>query len=270
MSSAANAFVGAVPRIYASHLVPLLFQPYAVDLSARLRSRRLTRVLEVAAGTGVVTRQLAAELPASVSIVATDLNQAMLDSAAAIGTARPVEWRQADALQLPFGGGEFDAVVCQFGAMFFPDKAKGLSEMKRVLRPDGVCLFSVWDRLEENEFSYLCEIALARLFPDDPPRFYSRVPHGHHDRAALARDIAAAGFTAVPQFDTVVARSRAESALGAAIGVCQGTPLSAEIEARRPGGLETATRAVADEIASKFGAGHVDGKLQAIVVTIDA
>ena len=164
-------FAGSIPGLYESHLVPLIFEPYAVDLAKRLASRSLTRVLEIAAGTGVVTRQLAAVLPESVSIVATDLNQPMLDQAAAIGTRRPVEWRQADAMQLPFEDASFDAVACQFGVMFFPDKSKAFAEARRVLRPGGVFIFSVWDRIEENEFADAVTKALASVFPGDPPRF---------------------------------------------------------------------------------------------------
>src|ERR687896_56898 len=110
-----KVFAGSIPKLYDTYLVPLIFEPYAADLAKRLSSRSLARVLEIAAGTGVVTRALASVLPQNVSIVATDLNQAMLDQAAAVGTSRPVEWRQADAMQLPFKDGTFDAVVCQFG-----------------------------------------------------------------------------------------------------------------------------------------------------------
>jgi len=145
-----TVFVGSIPKLYDTLLVPLIFQPYADDLAKRLSSRRLERVLEVAAGTGVVTRAMASTLPERVSITATDLNQPMLDYAAAIGTSRPVEWRQADALQLPFADQSFDAVVCQFGAMFFPDKVKAFAQARRVLRPAGVFLFNVWDRIDYN------------------------------------------------------------------------------------------------------------------------
>ena len=145
-----KVFAGSIPKFYETYLVPLLFEPYAADLVNRLASRSLGSVLEVAAGTGVVTRALASVLPERVSIVATDLNQPMLDQASALGTTRPVLWRRADAMQLPFQDGTFDAVVCQFGVMFFPEKAKALSESHRVLRPGGVLIFNVWDRIEEN------------------------------------------------------------------------------------------------------------------------
>ncbi len=182
-----KTFAGSIPKFYEEHLVPLIFEPYAGELASRLASRKLTRkltrVLEVAAGTGVVTRHLASALPKDVSIVATDLNQPMLDMAAEMGISRPVEWRAADAMQLPFEDGEFDAVVCQFGVMFFPDKAKAFAEARRVLRPTGVLLFNVWDRIEENEFADTVTTALESLFPKDPPRFLARTPHGYHDVA---------------------------------------------------------------------------------------
>src|SRR5438270_8787859 len=137
-SAGDKVFAGSIPKIYETHLVPLIFEPYAADLATRLRSRARSRVLEIAAGTGVVTRALASALPASASIVATDLNHGMLEQAAAVGTSRPVEWRQADAMQLPFGDAVFDVVVCQFGVMFFPDKAKAFAEARRVLQPGGL------------------------------------------------------------------------------------------------------------------------------------
>src|SRR5262245_59228487 len=139
-----KVFSGSIQEIYETYLVPLIFEPYAADLVNRLASRSLTRVLELAAGTGVVTRRLAAALPEHVSIIATDLNQSMLDHASTLAINRSVEWRQADALQLPFETSTFDAVVCQFSVMFFPDKAKAFSEARRVLRPGGVFMFSVW------------------------------------------------------------------------------------------------------------------------------
>jgi SAM-dependent methyltransferase len=264
-----KVFAGSIPKFYEAYLVPLLFEPYAADLVSRLAARSPGRVLEVAAGTGVVTRALASALPERVSIVATDLNQPMLDQAAALGTRRPVEWRQADAMQLPFPDGAFDAVVCQFGVMFFPDKAKALSEAHRVLRPGGVLIFNVWDRIEENEFAETVTAALALLFPEDPPRFLARTPHGYHAPARIVQDLAGGGFVAPPEIVTVAARSRAKSHRDPAIAFCQGTPLRSEIEARDASRLEEATEAAADAIGRRFGRGAVDGKMQAHVVTIE-
>jgi len=226
-------------------------------------------VLEIAAGTGVVTRRLAAHLPADVSIIATDLNRPMLDMAAAVGTTRPVEWREADAMQLPFADGEFDVVVCQFGVMFFPDKAKAFSEARRVLKTGGVFLFNVWDRIEENEFADTVTSALASLFPGDPPRFMARTPHGYHDVGVIVRDLKFGGFTASPAVRTFAARSAAASPRIAALAYCQGTPLRSEIEARDKSGLDKATDVAAEALTRRFGPGPVSGKIQAHVVAVE-
>jgi ubiquinone/menaquinone biosynthesis C-methylase UbiE len=264
-----KVFSGSISQFYETYLVPLIFEPYAADLANRLASRHLSRVLEIAAGTGVVTRALASVLPERVSIVATDLNQAMLDQASVVGTRRPVEWRQADAMQLPFADGTFDAVVCQFGIMFFPEKPKAFSEARRVLRPGGVFAFNVWDRIQENEFADTVTTALESLFPKDPPRFLDRIPHGYFDRPTIERDLAKGGFTKSAQVATVAARSRAESSRVPAIAYCQGTPLRNEIEARDASRLGEATDIAAEAIAQRFGRGAVDGKIQAHIVTIE-
>ena len=264
-----KVFTGSIPELYEIHLVPLIFEPYALDLAERLASRSLTCVLEIAAGTGVVTRALAAVLPDSVSIVATDLNQPMLDHALAVGTKRAVKWRQADAMQLPFEDRTFDAVVCQFGVMFFPEKSRAYSEARRVLRSGGVFIFNVWDRIEENEFADTVTAALETLFPEDPPRFLARTPHGYYDHETIKRDLASSGFTASPEIITLAARSRAESFRIPAIAYCQGTPLRNEIEARDASRLGEATNIAAEAIAQRFGRGAVDGKTQAHIISIE-
>ncbi len=263
-----TAFSGRIPELYETLLVPLIFEPYAIDLVDRLIEKRPKRVLEVAAGTGVVTRRMASQLPADSDIVATDLNPAMLDHAASVGTARPVHWRQADAMQLPFDDGSFDAVVCQFGVMFFPDKAKAFAEARRVLAPDGVFVFNVWDRIEDNELADVVTTALGTLFPADPPRFMARVPHGYHDLAQIGADLRAGGFTAAPRTSTVAARSHAASADLAARAYCLGTPLRSEIEARDAAMLDVACAVATQAIADRFGPGAVDSKIQAHVVSV--
>jgi SAM-dependent methyltransferase len=269
MSDGDDVFAGSIPKIYQRYLVPLIFEPYAADVVERLKSRDLSRVLEIAAGTGVVTRAMASRLDDRVSIVATDLTLAMLEEASSVGTRRMVEWRQADAMQLPFPDGGFDAVVCQFSVMFFPDKPKAFSEALRVLRTGGVFLFNVWDRIEENEFADTVTTALASVFPEDPPRFLARTPHGYHDRERIARDLADGGFTKPARITTVTARSRAAWARAPAIAYCQGTPLRNEIVARAAGRLEEATAIAEDSIARRFGPRDLDSKIQAHVVTIE-
>ncbi|HEY4300165.1 MAG TPA: class I SAM-dependent methyltransferase [Candidatus Didemnitutus sp.] len=259
-------FSGSVAQLYEQYLVPLIFEPYARDMTRRVSLLKPTAVLEIAAGTGVVTRHLAAQLPADTSIVATDLNQPMLDHAISIGTTRSVTWRPADAMSLPFADGSFDAVVCQFGAMFFPDKAAAFAEARRVLRPGGTFLFNVWDRIEDNEFADCVTHALAGLFPTDPLRFLARLPHGYFDQKVIAGDLFRGGFTGINAFDTVTTPSRAESARIVAIAYCQGTPLRNEIEARGTSILGEATDVATAALSQRFGQRQVCGKIQACVI----
>ena len=258
-------FAGAVPKAYETYLVPLLFEPYAGDLAERVAASNPADVLEIAAGTGVLTRAMASRLPASVAIVATDLNPPMLAEAAAHGTPRPVEWRPADAMALPFEDASRDAVVCQFGVMFFPDKPKAFSETRRVLRSQGTFLFNAWTGLEDNDLARVVQAALASVFPEDPPRFMERVPHGYHERGRIERDLALAGLTA-RRVDLLTLRSRARSARDAALGFCLGTPLRNEIESRDATRLDAAIAAVESAIAARFGSGVVEAKMQAHVV----
>ena len=261
-----RTFQGSIPAVYDRHLGPMLFVPYARDLTSRLTDLRHGRVLETAAGTGLVTRALISALPETVSIDATDLNQPMLDHASSQLSSPRVTWRQADAQSLPFPDGMFDIVVCQFGVMFFPDKRQAFSEAFRVLKPDGRFLFSVWDRLESNEFTHIVTKSLATVFPDDPPRFMERVPYAHHDVAPLEAQLRAVGFAPV-MTEMVTRESAAPSPLSVATGLCQGTPLRNEIEARDAARLTEATEVAAAAISSRFGSGPVVGQIQAHVIT---
>lgn len=263
------AFAGTIPQLYERYLVPLIFEPYAADLASRVAHCRPSRVLEIAAGTGVVTRQLVRTLPSGVSITATDLNQPMLDQAAAVGISRPVEWQQADAMHLPFPDETFDVVVCQFGAMFFPDKARAFAEARRVLRPGGRFLFNVWDRIDQNEFADIVTNSLKTLFPSNPPQFLARIPHGYHDPAVIAQDLAHGGFAGTPEVATLPARSRADSPHTPAVAYCQGTPLRSEIEARGASRLDEATDIATNALTSRFGSGPIDGKIQARIIAIE-
>jgi SAM-dependent methyltransferase len=190
----------------------------------------------------------------------------MLDHASSQLSAQRVTWRAADTQELPFSDNEFDAVVCQFGVMFFPDKPRAFAEAYRVLKPGGRLVFSVWDRIEENEFADVVVKSVAALLPDDPPLFLARTPHGHHDTAALEAQLRAVGFEPISS-ETVACESAAPSALSVAIGYCQGTPMRNEIEAHGAGRLAEATDVAANAIANRFGSGPVRGKITARVVT---
>jgi ubiquinone/menaquinone biosynthesis C-methylase UbiE len=259
-------FTGSVPENYDRYMVPLIFESFAADLARRAASLAPNSVLEIAAGTGVVTRALAPKLSPGASYVVTDLNQPMLDYAAARqGPDGRIVWRQADALALPFENATFDLVCCQFGAMFFPDRVAAYQEAKRVLEPAGHFLFNVWDRIEENVFADDVTKALARMFPDDPPRFMARTPHGYHDTALIRSELREAGFSAVA-IETRAEQSRASSPRIPAMAYCQGTLLRNEIEARAPGGLGAATDYVASAIADSHGSDAVAAKIQAHVI----
>jgi SAM-dependent methyltransferase len=266
MAKTDSIFSGSIPSLYDKHLGPLIFEPYAGDVARRLSSLAAGRVLETAAGSGILTRALLRCLPASVSVLATDLNQPMLDHAAAQTSSSNVSWQRVDAQTLPFPDHTFDAVVCQFGVMFFPDRQRAYREARRVMKPGGRLVFNAWDRIEDNEFADLVTAAMTDLFPDDPPLFLARTPHGYHDQKAILDDLRGAGFVDIT-LDTVTRRSVAPSCRDPAIGYCQGTPLRNEIEARDASRLGEATQAAARRISERFGDGPVDGKIQAHVIT---
>lgn len=270
MQDTDKLFAGSIPENYDRYMVPLIFEPFAADMARRAAFLSPAAVLETAAGTGVVTRALAPKLSPGASYTVTDLNQPMLDHAA---SRQPpdgrITWRQADALALPFEDAAFDLVCCQFGAMFFPDRPSAYREARRVLKPGGHFLFSVWDRIEENVFADDVTNALARIFPDDPPRFLARTPHGYHDKAVIRRELEDAGFSPVV-IETRAEQSRASSPRLPAVAYCQGTVLRTEIEAREAGKLQAATDYAASAIADRHGSGAVAAKIQAHVIMATA
>ncbi|MFV1999926.1 MAG: class I SAM-dependent methyltransferase [Acidimicrobiia bacterium] len=262
-----RAFAGAIPDVYDEYLVPMIFQMYADDLAGRVSTIDPKSVLEVAAGSGVATRSIAAVLGDAARFVVSDLNPPMLERARSMqNDADHIEWRQADCLDLPFEDDSFDAVVCQFGAMFFPDRVRAYSEVMRVLHRGGVFIFSMWDRIEENDFAFEVTSALANLFPDDPPNFLPRTPHGHYREDEHRRELSTAGFTNVT-VEAVDGISRASGPSFAAIAYCHGTPLRSEIEALDPAGVDVATAHAATAIAARFGVGEVEGRIRGFVIT---
>jgi ubiquinone/menaquinone biosynthesis C-methylase UbiE len=259
-------FAGSIPEIYQRFLVPLIFESCALDLAKRVAKADPGDVLETAAGTGVLTRAIASRLAAHAHIVATDLNQPMLNHAMARSTDARIEWQQADALALPFEEQSFDVVACQFGVMFFPDKIQGYKEASRVLKAGGRFVFNVWDRISENEFADTVTEALAALFPHDPPRFMARTPHGYHDVERIREELKVAGFTEIA-VDAVDERSKAASPRDVAVAYCQGTPLRTEIEARDASALENATKHATEALARRFGDDAIEGRIRAFAMT---
>lgn len=265
MSATDARFAGSIPEIYEKHLVPLLFEPYALDLARRLSDLRSGTLIEVAAGTGAVTRALLDALP-GVRVVATDLNEGMVRIGARLVHGPGVTWQQADAQALPFEAATASAVVCQFGIMFMPDKVAAHREARRVLVPGGRYLFNVWDRLEKNPVSEAVNRAVASAFPQDPPRFFERTPFGHFDPLVIRSELESAGFSRV-QLEEVDKATLAPSAEHAAIGLCQGTPLRSEIEARAPARLAEVTAIATRALEEQFGEGPLENRMRALVIT---
>ena len=264
MASTDTAFAGSIPGLYDRHLGPLLFAPYAEELAQRVRAFMPGHVLETAAGTGIVTEALHHALP-DAQIVATDLNPAMLDVAAQRVRSEKVIFEPADAQDLRFADATFDLVVCQFGVMFYPDKVRGNAEARRVLRDGGRYLLVIWDSPDRNPASQAIGEAVGALFPDDPPRFVERTPFGYSNVALIEHDLLAAGFTDI-ELETVAKRSRGRSARDFAQGMCLGSPLRSEIEARDPAMLDRAVDAAAAALAQWEGADGFDAPMSAHIV----
>lgn len=268
MTQSDKAFTGSIPALYDRYLGPMLFAPFADDLAARVKALAPLFVLETAAGTGIVTRRLAEVLPDDAVITATDLNQAMLDTAAAKFTSPRIGWQVCDATMLPFADRSFDCVLCQFGVMFFPSKVDAFKEARRVLRPGGKFLFNVWDKIESSPIFLTVADAIAARYPDDPPNFPRRTPYGHYAVQPILDQLSAAGFTKL-ESAVVTLPSASPTPLDAAIGVCHGSPLRSEIEARDPTGLDAATDAAAAALAARFGDGPIESTMQAIIFTAE-
>jgi SAM-dependent methyltransferase len=255
------SWLDSMPEIYDRCLGPALFAPFAERLAKIVAARAPQSVLEVAAGTGILTAELVRTLP-NAQITATDLNPAMV-SWAARRVSGPT-WLAADAQRLEFLDASFDVVVCQFGAMFFPDKPKAFAELARVLRPGGVLLFTVWDRVDTMDFAAAFVAGLAELIPDDPPDFLARIPHGYHDPDQVQLDVAAGGLV-VESIDRLVLRGAAPSARVIAEGFCCGTPLRFELQAR--GDLDEFTHDLTEQMTLRLGAGPVESDLAGYVVS---
>ena len=260
------AFVGSIPENYDRYLGPVLFEPYANDLAERVKVPEGGTLLEVACGTGIVTRRLRDRLADSVKIVATDLNQAMIDYARQKFRAEEnIEWKPADALALPFDDQSFDAVVCQFGLMFFPDKQQGVSEAYRVLKPHGQFIVSVWDEIERVDLAHATETVIKQFFPEDPPDFYD-VPFSFHEHDKLRSVLSTAGFREI-KIDVVPFPCVSASARDAAHGLIHGNPVITAINERDPAKAPEVEAALAEKIAAEFGGAPVQARMQAIICT---
>lgn len=261
------AFSGSIPQQYDRYLGPLIFEGYARDLARRVKAPPGGRVLETAAGTGIATRHLRDALADNVTILATDVNEAMVEvGRSRTGDGGTLEWRQADAMDIPLQGGAVDAVVCQFGMMFLPDKVDAAREAARVLRPGGSFVFNVWDSFAENPMVRTVDTTLERLYPGDPPGFL-KIPFSWNDMEEIAGTLAEAGFEDIA-FEVLPAESTAPEARHAALGFVTGTPVSADIAGREEGpSLDDVVDTVTAEIAREHGNAPARAKMQSILFT---
>jgi ubiquinone/menaquinone biosynthesis C-methylase UbiE len=264
MVASVTAFAGSVPQKYDAHLGPMLFEPYAIDIASRLRNVALkNQVLEIACGTGRVTKHLHGLLPSGGKLVATDLNKDMMEIAKTSNPSGNIEWQVADAQDLHFADESFDAIVCQFGYMFMPDKEKAFSESHRVLKNGGALLFNCWDKLENNVLFYTANNIINKYFPENPPVFY-HIPFSFYDTELMRHVLIKTGFKNI-SID-FVEKEAISIASGAACGIVEGNPVYGFICERDPSLVDTIRNSVEKEISSKYGSDPLKAPMYAWVV----
>jgi SAM-dependent methyltransferase len=257
------AFAGSIPANYERYLGPFLFEPYALDLVSRLKDKKYPDILEIACGTGRVTAHLAKSVKHD-TLTATDLNPDMITVAKEIIHDKYIKWMPADAMELPFNDGSFDLVVIQFGAMFFPDKEKGLKEAYRVLKTGGKLIYNTWNKVETNEAIHEGRVIIESYFGDNPPIFYS-VPFSMYDDRELTTLTRRAGFKSITT--TLVKKEGVSpSASDLAKGIVEGNPVYLSIIERIPSSLNNIKEDVQKKLVEKFGDKPVKSRLQAWVV----
>ena len=263
MTSDAARFVGDIPKHYDQAMGPIIFVDYAAEMARRVAACNPMRTLETAAGTGIVTRQLRDHLSAAAHLTATDLNPPMLGIAREkFRSGEQVEFQPADAMALPFADASFDAVVCQFGVMFYPDKDRSYREVRRVLAPGGHYLFSIWDAHRYNPFGRIVHEVAARFFPVDPPQFMS-VPFSY-TFDPIKQSLIEAGFADI---EAAVVRLQKEipEAKQFARGLVYGSPLIDEVKARGGVDVKRIVDAMVEEFHREFGPDPGRMPLQAIM-----
>jgi ubiquinone/menaquinone biosynthesis C-methylase UbiE len=257
------AFSGDIPKNYDAYLGSIFFDSYAADMADRIRKLNPKSVLEIASGTGRLTRLISSVLGKDTRIIASDLNPAMI-SFGQSQTPPDVKWMEIDAHSLPFDDNSFDCIVAQFGVMFYNDRVKAFSEARRVLKPGGAFIFNCWDELKNNQIADIVNKALHHFFPVDTPGFYS-IPFSYYDEEKIKRDITAAGFDKT-EIELVKLKGKSKSSSDAAKGLIEGTPTITAIKERNTD-VQKIINYIQDKISEKYGTGPFDVPLQARVVT---
>ena len=266
MSESSALFGGSIAENYHRYLVPLIFDHYARDLVGRTKIPADGAVLEIACGTGALTRHLHDAMPETARLVATDVNPDMVDAARTnVGEAEPVEFQSADGTALPFDDDSFDTVVCQFGVMFYPDIGAGYREAARVLKPGGSFAFNTWDTHAHNELCGFVHKQVVRMFPEDPPGFLA-LPFAYNDISAIKAELQGAGFSDV-HLSVLRRESRASSARDVAMGFVAGSPLAAQLAEK---GVERETlETVESALVDAYGDGPVSAPMQSIAIVAE-
>ena len=260
MVTDSKRFSGSIPENYHHYMVPLLFEPYSKHLVSELGHLQGGPVLEIACGTGSVTGHLRKSLPRDAQLVATDISSEMLEFAKRdLGHLQGLELRSADAMDLPFSSSSFEAVICQFGIMFLPDKRQGLSEIFRVLREGGTAYVSTWSDIAHNELLDVANQAIQALDLKEPISFTGGCRYGDVD--SIRADFEASGFQDL-EFSVVTKRSKAPGIENALNSLVNGTTLASKLDEQDL--LQAGTEAIRDSYRSAFGDGAVSAQMQAI------
>ena len=256
-------FAGSIPYNYETYLGPIFFEPYAVDLVERIRENNDESILELACGTGRVTKHLIKLLLAHGTLTATDLNDGMLQIAKQSISDSRIQWLVADAHTLPFADLQFDLVVCQFGVMFFGDKPKAFSEVLRVLKPNGQFVFNTWHDVPHNALANLTEKALQEIFPRDAPSFFMQGPHSFYDTDVIKQLLADAGFVQI-KIEKVKKTSVASTHENAVEGILHGTPLNNYLKERSEEDKEVQQR-LRKLLVEQFGEKNLELPMEAFI-----
>lgn len=259
------AFSGNIPANYDNYLGPLFFEPFALEVAARLGPLQPAALLEIACGTGRVTRHLPKNLPAGADIVATDINPEMLAYARKMmPEGNSIIWDIADAVSLPYRNESFDCILSQFGVMFYSDRPQAYSDALRTLKPGGTFVFTVWDALQFNPAARMADSTLAHFFPVDTPAFF-KIPFSYNEDHLIRYELALAGFKDI-RVERLPLTGYSDTAENAAKGLLEGTPAHTAIVGRDEALLPLIQAELARELTAAFGATNLRVPLQAVLV----
>jgi ubiquinone/menaquinone biosynthesis C-methylase UbiE len=263
VSSIAFVFSGSIPHHYEDFLGPMFFEPYAIEVSKRINPSAVQVALELACGTGRVTRHLRNVIPSKAKLIASDISPDMLAVAKEKLRSANIEWQIIDAQDLPFDDNSIDVVVCCFGYMLVPDKSKAFAEAYSVLRPGGMLLIATWDKLEHNAASHVYRTVAKKYLIDPLPETY-KLPFSMNDDKEIRNDLQQAGFSKI-MVERVDKISASPSAKEAANGLAQGGSIYNEIMKRNPAWIEEIKETVEKELAEKFGASPMQAPMRALI-----